>query len=102
MEEDFYVGRLRQRHGLEVLVPDATDRRTVHDVIFDELCRGVIDSGSRDQYRRIIGDLVDRGAAGILLGCTEIDLLVGPQDASVPVFDTTQLHVRKAVELAVQ
>jgi aspartate racemase len=100
MEEDFYVGRLRQRHGLEVLVPDATDRQTVHDVIFNELCRGIVDSGSRDRYRRIMEDLVDRGAQGILLGCTEIDLLVGPQDASVPVFDTTQLHVRKAVELA--
>jgi aspartate racemase len=100
MEEDFYVGRLRQRHGLEVLVPGATDRQTVHDVIFDELCRGIVDSGSRDRYRRIMEDLVDRGAQGILLGCTEIDLLVGPQDASVPVFDTTQLHVRKAVELA--
>jgi aspartate racemase len=101
MEEDFYVGRLRRRHGLDVLVPDAPDRQTVHDVIFDELCRGVIDSGSRDRYRRIIGDLVDRGAQGILLGCTEIGLLVGPQDASVPVFDTTRLHVRKAVDLAV-
>jgi aspartate racemase len=102
MEEDFYVGRLHQRHGLEVLVPGARDRLTVHDVIFDELCRGIIDPGSRDQYRRIMKDLVDRGAQGILLGCTEIDLLVGPQDASVPVFDTTQLHVRKAVELATQ
>jgi aspartate racemase len=100
MEEDFYVGRLRRCHGLDVLVPDAPDRRTVHDVIFDELCRGIIDSDSRDRYRRIIGDLVDRGAQGILLGCTEIDLLVGPQDASVPVFDTTQIHVRKAVDLA--
>lgn len=100
MEQDFYVGRLRERHGLEVVVPDAADRRLVHDVIYDELCRGVVEGASREQYRRIMSELVDRGARGILLGCTEIDLLVGPGDATVPVFDTTRLHVRKVVDLS--
>ncbi|MDQ6775536.1 MAG: aspartate/glutamate racemase family protein [Actinomycetota bacterium] len=100
MEQDFYVGRLRDGHGLTVLVPEAADRRTVHDVIYDELCRGLIIDASREHYRRIMKDLARRGAEGILLGCTEIDLLVGPGDSPVPVFDTTRLHVEKAVELA--
>ena len=100
MEQDFYTGRLRERHGLEVLVPDAPDRRIVHDVIYDELCLGVVRDESRDQYRRIMRGLADRGAEGILLGCTEIELLVGPQDARVPVFDTTRIHARRAVDLA--
>jgi aspartate racemase len=100
MEQDFYVGRLRDMHGLEVLVPDSDDRQIVHDVIYDELCVGVVNDDSRDEYRRVMGDLAERGAEAILLGCTEIGLLVGPQDAPVPVFDTTRLHAEKAVELA--
>jgi aspartate racemase len=100
MEQDFYVGRLRDQHGLDVLVPGEADRRIVHDVIYDELCVGTIDDNSRDEYRRIMADLAERGAQGILLGCTEIDLLVGAKDASVPVFDTTRLHAQRAVELA--
>jgi aspartate racemase len=100
MEQDFYVGRLRQQHGLDVLVPDAADRRTVHDVIYDELCVGVVSRSSREEYKRIMARLAERGADCILFGCTEIDLLVGPDDAPVPTFDTTRLHVRKAVELA--
>jgi aspartate racemase len=100
MEQEFYVGRLRDRHGLDVLVPDEPDRRIVHDVIYQELCRGVVDDGSREEYRRIMRALVARGAEGILLGCTEIDLLVGPEDAEVPLFDTTRLHAVRAVELA--
>jgi aspartate racemase len=102
MEQDFYVGRLRDVHGLRVLVPDEPDRRIVHSVIYDELCVGVINDASREQYRRIMRDLADRGAQGILLGCTEIDLLVGPHDAPVPVFDTTRLHAHRAVDLALQ
>jgi len=81
-------------------VPDEADRRIVHSVIYDELCVGVVDDGSRHEYRRIMGALADRGAEGILLGCTEIDLLVGPQDSPVPLFDTTRLHAERAVELA--
>ena len=100
MEQDFYVGRLRDAHGLEVLVPTQDDRRIVHDVIYDELCVGVVKDESREEYRRVMRELADRGAQGILLGCTEIDLLVGPQDSPVPVFDTTRLHAQRAVELA--
>ena len=100
MEQDFYVGRLREKHDLEVLVPDDQDRRLVHDVIYDELCVGVIKDSSRDQYRRIMAELSQRGAQGILLGCTEIDLLVGQADAPVPLFDTTRLHVQKALDVA--
>jgi aspartate racemase len=100
MEQDFYIGRLRERHALGVLVPNADDRRIVHDVIYDELCVGVVNDSSRDEYRRIMLELAERGAEGILLGCTEIDLLVGPDDARVPVFDTTRLHVQAAVKVA--
>ncbi len=100
MEQDFYVGRLRDKHGLEVLVPGDADRRIVHDVIYDELCRGIVEDGSRDEYRRIMRELAERGAECVLLGCTEIELLVGPEDSPVPVFDTTRLHAEKAVELA--
>jgi aspartate racemase len=100
MEQDFYVGRLRGRFGLTVIVPGAEDRAIVHDVIYDELCVGIVEDSSREQYRRIIRDLAERGAEGILLGCTEIDLLVGPDDSPVPVFDTTHLHVQRAVDLA--
>ena len=102
MEQDFYVGRLRDRHGLEVLVPDEADRRVVHQVIYDELCVGIVKDASREEYRRIIASLVERGAEGILLGCTEIDLLVSADDAAVPVFDTTALHARAAVDLALE
>ena len=101
MEQDFYVGRLRDEHGLDVLIPSEADRAIVHDVIYEELCQGVVDYRSREEYRRIMGELVDRGAEGILLGCTEIDLLVGEEDAPVPVFDTTRLHARRAVDLAI-
>jgi aspartate racemase len=100
MEQDFYVGRLERTHGLAVVVPDAEDRRLVHDVIYQELCLGIVKEDSRQAYRRVIGDLVGRGAEGILLGCTEIDLLIGPPDAPVPVFDTTRLHAERAVDLA--
>lgn len=100
MEQDFYVGRLRDLHDLTVLVPDAPDRRLVHDVIYRELCVGVIRDQSRNEYRRIMRDLADRGAEAILFGCTEIDLLVGPADSPVAVFDTTRLHAERAVELS--
>jgi aspartate racemase len=100
MEQDFYVGRLRDAHGLAVLVPDRGDRELVHRVIYDELCVGVTRDASREQYRRVMRELAGRGAEAILLGCTEIGLLVGPGDASVPVFDTTRLHARRIVDLA--
>jgi aspartate racemase len=96
MEEDFYRGRLERDHGLEVLVPRADQRETVHRVIYDELCRGRVMEESRSQYRRIVHDLVDQGAAGVVLGCTEIGLLLGPQDAEVPLFDTARIHAEEA------
>jgi aspartate racemase len=100
MEQDFYVGRLERTHGLAVLVPGPQDRRLVHEVIYRELCLGIVKDDSREAYRRVIAELVGRGAEGILLGCTELDLLIGPHDAPVPVFDTTRLHAERAVDLA--
>jgi aspartate racemase len=102
MEQDFYVGRLQDEHGLTVLVPEASDRRLVHDVIYRELCVGIVKESSRSEYRRVMRDLSSRGAECILFGCTEIDLLVGPRDSPVPVFDTTRLHARRAVQLALE
>ena len=100
MEQDFYKGRLADKHGLEVLVPDEKDRRLVHEVIYDELCLGEVRDDSREEYRRIIAGLIERGAEAVILGCTEITMLVGPEDASVPLFDTTHIHAQKAVEMA--
>ena len=100
MEEDFYRGRLIQRHGLAVIVPAEKEREVVHRVIYDELCVGEIRSSSREQYVGIMEHLVERGAEGIILGCTEISLLVGDKDSRVPLFDTTQIHAEAAVEYA--
>ena len=100
MEQDFYRERLREAHGLQVIVPDADDRGLVHDVIYDELCRGVVRDSSREAYRRNMDALVASGADAIILGCTEIGLLVGAQDARVPLFDTTALHANAAVDAA--
>ena len=100
MEQDFYVGHLRDRHGLDVRVPDAADRAEVHRIIYEELCVGVVRDASRTEYRRVMLALADDGAEAILLGCTEIDLLVGPDDAPVPMFDTTRIHAERAVDLA--
>ena len=100
MEQDFYVGRLRDKHGIDVVVPDAGDRREVHRVIYEELCVGVVADSSRDAYRRVVDRLGERGAEAVLLGCTEIDLLIGPGDVGLPTFDTTQLHAYRAVDVA--
>jgi aspartate racemase len=100
MEQAFYKDRLRERHGLDVLVPDQDDRDIVHRVIYDELCLGTIRSESRNEYRRIIAELVAHGAQAIILGCTEISLLVTQRDSPVPLFDTTGIHARKAAEFA--
>jgi len=102
MEQDFYRGRLEQRHAIEVIVPDAAEREFVHRVIYDELCLGVVRDDSRERYRRIIAALVERGAEGIIFGCTEIGLLVGAADAPVPVFDTVAIHAAAAVAFAFQ
>ena len=100
MEDDFYRGRLIDKHGLEVLVPDEKERQAVHDVIYSELCLGTIKQESKRQYVDIMGHLVRNGAQGIVLGCTEIGLLVGQDDSEVPVFDTTRIHAQAAVEYA--
>ena len=100
MEEDFYRGRLEQRHQLAVLTPPPTQRETVHRVIYDELCLGQIREESRAAYREIIADLAAAGAQGILLGCTEIELLVRPEDSTLPLFPTTRIHAEAAVDWA--
>jgi aspartate racemase len=99
MEQPFYVERLQQQ-GLEVLLPDADGRAMVHRVIYEELCQGRLLAGSRDDYRRVMAALVAQGAEGIILGCTEIALLVDASDATVPLFDTTELHAQAAVDWA--
>jgi aspartate racemase len=99
MEEDFYRGRLEAR-GLDVIVPDEPDRTAVHDVIFDELVQGVVRPESKARYLAVIERLVARGAAGVIAGCTEIELLVGPDDVDVDYFPTTALHAEAAVRAA--
>jgi aspartate racemase len=101
MEQDFYRDRLAEQ-GLRTLVPDAADRAAVHRIIYDELCRGVIRDESRQVYRQVIDRLVAAGAQGVILGCTEIELLIGPADSPVQVFPTTRLHVEATVDLALQ
>jgi aspartate racemase len=97
MEDTFYVGRLAE-HGIETTVPDAASRAEVHRIIYDELVRDVVEPASRDVYRQVMADLVDEGVEGIVLGCTEVGLLVGADDTSVPTFDTVALHVEAAVD----
>lgn len=100
MEEDFYKSRLDQRYGLEVMIPDTGEREIVHRVIYNELVKGEIRQASKSQYIEIIDRLVRDGAQGVILGCTEIGLLVKDGDCRVPVFDTTRVHAEAAVEYA--
>ncbi|MFR0689732.1 aspartate/glutamate racemase family protein [Enterobacterales bacterium AE_CKDN230030158-1A_HGKHYDSX7] len=100
MEQAFYKDRLVEKFGLQVLTPNETDRQVVHRIIYEELCLGQIHDESRQEYRRIIAALVEQGAEAVILGCTEISLLVGPVDASVPLFDTTALHALHAADAA--
>jgi aspartate racemase len=102
MEEDFYVGRLQQRYGLQVLIPDSAERDMIHRVIYDELCLGQIKAVSKAQYLAAIDQLITHGAQGIILGCTEIGLLIQAEDCPVPVFDTTHLHAQAAVDFALR
>lgn len=101
MEQTFYTGRLRERYGLDTLVPDEAGRADVHRIIYDELCHGVVDDASRAVYRRVIEALAARGAQAVILGCTEITLLIKQEDSVLPVFDTTALHAQAAVEWAI-
>jgi aspartate racemase len=100
MEQDFYRGRLGRQFGLVVRVPDLASRQMVHEVIYQELCRGVVSEPSREKFRGVVSELVGQGAQGVILGCTEIGLLLRPEDASVPLFDTALLHAEAAAELA--
>lgn len=102
MEEPFYRGRLEERHGLEVVVPPADDRNVVHRVIYEELVLGKILDGSRAEYRRIVDGLIREGAEGVILGCTEIGLLLKPGDAPVPLFDTALIHAEAAAAFALE
>ena len=102
MEQDFYRERLETNHGLRVLIPDEAGRKAVHEVIYQELGRGLISETSREKYKSIMHDLLTRGAEGIILGCTEIPLLIRPGDFPLPLFDTTSLHAAAAVEAALE
>ncbi len=101
MEQAFYKERLVKRFGLKVVVPNSRDRQIVHDVIYQELCLGKIDPGSKEQYLRIIDELADGGAEAVILGCTEIGMLVRQADTNVKLFDTTAIHAEQAVMLAI-
>ena len=100
MEQAFYRDRLSERHRLRVIVPGLEDRQTIHRIIYEELCLGVVTAKSRSEYRRIMEGLAAQGAQAIILGCTEISLLVDQQDSRVTLFDTTTIHARAAAEEA--
>lgn len=99
MEQTFYRDRLAA-HGIETLIPNDADRSEVHSIIYEELVRGIVNPKSRDVYREIMGRLVDNGAGGVIFGCTEIELLIGSDDSTVPVFPSTHIHAEAAVEAA--
>ena len=100
MEQDFYKGRLLDKFGLDVIIPGESDRMIVHDIIYQELCFGVIKDESKQSYLRIIDQLSQQGAEAIILGCTEITLLISQEDCRVPLYDTTRLHAESAVDFA--
>ena len=102
MEEEFYKGRLAEKYGLQVSVPNAQEREIIHRVIYDELVLGEIRQDSKEQYLRIIEQIVQQGAQGVILGCTEIELLVRQEDCQIPLFDTTRIHAESAVEYALR
>ncbi len=101
MEQDFYKGRLNENHGLNVLVPENEDRQVVHNIIYQELCLGKTESNSKTEYLRIIDSLANQGAEAVILGCTEIGMLVNQGDTKVRLLDTTAIHAAKAVEYAI-
>ena len=102
MEQDFYRGRLSHKHGIEVLVPGTEDRSQVHQIIYDELCLGILKESSRQTYREVIQRLASQGAEAVILGCTEISLLIGAKDSPLPLFDTTAIHASAAAKQALQ
>lgn len=102
MEEDFYKGRLMNKYGLDVIVPNENDRQIIHQVIYQELCLGNIKKSSKDQYIEIINKLIESGAEAVILGCTEIPLLIQQEDVKVPLYDTTTIHAEAAVEYSLK
>jgi aspartate racemase len=102
MEEDFYKKTLREKYKLNVIIPSESDREVIDHVIYTELCRGIMHQSSRGQFKAIIEKLSSNGAQGVILGCTEIPLLISQQDAEIPLFDTTKIHAQAAVEIALQ
>jgi len=101
MEQEFYRGRLEQ-HGFEVVVPSEGERKSIHGIIYEELCHGRVLASSRSECERIVSELAARGAQGVVLGCTEIGLLLRPEDSSVPLFDTAQIHAEEAARYALE
>ncbi|WP_213619412.1 aspartate/glutamate racemase family protein [Paenibacillus sp. J22TS3] len=100
MEQEFYKGRLKSQFGLEVVVPDEADRAVIHEIIYQELCLGIVDEHSKKKYLDIIDRLIQKGAEAVILGCTEITMLISQEDCSIPVYDTTRLHAEAAVDFA--
>jgi aspartate racemase len=100
MEQDFYRARMEQRHGIDMVIPGESERAIVHNIIYDELCHGTVRNESRNAFRQVIRHLQQAGAQAVILGCTEITLLIGAEDSVLPVFDTTRLHALAAVALA--
>ena len=100
MEQDFYKGRLTENHGLNVMIPNETDRQIVHRAIYDELCLGIVKDESRKEYLRIMAKMQSQGAQAIIEGCTEIVMLVSQEHTDIPLFDTTSIHAEAAVEMA--
>jgi len=101
MQHNFYKGRLIKNHGINVLTPEGDDLEAVHNIIYNELVLGEVKNESRKKYKQIIEQLANKGAQGVILGCTEIPLLIKQQDVSIPVFDTTTIHAEKTVEFAI-
>ena len=101
MEQEFYKGRLSKKYGLDVIVPDAEDRKLVHRIIYQELCLGRIDQNSKREFLRIVNKLTEMGSEGVILGCTEIGMLIGQEDTDQTLYDTTKIHAAKAVEWAI-
>ena len=102
MKEDFYKGRLMNKYGLDVIIPNEKDRQIIHQVIYQELCLGNIKKSSKDQYIEIINKLIESGAEAVILGCTEIPLLIQQEDVKVPLYDTTTIHAEAAVEYSLK
>jgi len=99
---EFYKARLREKHGIDVVIPDRKEREIVHNVIYKELISGIIKDDSKEKFKKIINNLKKNGAEGVILGCTEIPLLIKDEDSVIPVFDTTMIHAKKAVDLALE